>query len=83
MPKRRRLQHETAKNGTKKTKDYGLKFQLDRLQSSTKLNKHHFFAVSSSIFGRSYMKDFNPEKNLSNSTEVTGAKVKMPISEVV
>ena len=27
------------------------------------------------------MRDFDPEKNLSNSTEITGAKVKMPISE--
>ena len=81
MPKRRRLRHETSKDDTKKTQDYRLKFQLDRLQSSIKPNKHHFFAVFSSIFGRSSMKDFNPEKNLSNSTEVTGAKVKMPISE--
>ena len=27
------------------------------------------------------MKGFDPEKNLSNSTEVRGAKVKMPVSE--
>ena len=42
LRKRRCLRHETAKNGTKKTQDYRLKFQLDRLQSSIKLNKHHF-----------------------------------------